>query len=131
MKGSGKQVAAEMVQIASPTLKETTKGIRIGFIHSIAASSCHRLLILVKTSLLRELSNLPLCTRVLHRNTSLEGDIKLAPIPVLSQQQVFTSPLPIFPPLAPTHIPSSSREEDSTAITITNNRSLLPLKQNV
>lgn len=130
MKGSGKQVAAEMVQIASPTLKETTKSIRIGFIHSIAASRYYRLLITVKTSLLETLVNLPLSTRVLHRNTSLEVDVKLAPIPVLSQQQVFTSPLSIFLPLPSIHTPSSG-EKEPTAITITNNKSLLLLKQNM
>lgn len=104
MKGSGKQVAAEMVQTASPTLKETTKGIRTGFIHSIAASSYYRLLTWVKTYGLRleTLVIWPLYTR-LHRNTSQEVDVKSAPIPAanLSQQQVFTSPFSIFPPLPP------------------------------
>lgn len=86
---------------------------------------CQQLLQAVETSQnfsARDLSNLAL----IYQSSS---EKHLAPIPVLSQQQVVTSPLSLFPPLPPIHTPSSCSEKDST--TLTNNKSLLLLKQNV
>lgn len=83
-----------------------------------------------KNSLLETLVIWCLSTRALHRNTSLEADVTLDPIPALSQQPVFAGPFSIFPPFPhhPHHIILVRRTLQPLQLHIT---VLLLLKQNV